>query len=86
MCHNIRCDGESWKLFGFQGELNKARGGSGAETDAVEARRPRRRDGGVDIRARGGTRAGGRCPSRGAAATWGGGAGAAAPLFPSGGN
>ena len=24
MCHKIRCDGESWKLFGFQGELNKA--------------------------------------------------------------
>ena len=25
MCHKIRCDGESWKLFGFQGELNKAK-------------------------------------------------------------
>ena len=24
MCHKIRCDEESWKLFGFQGELNKA--------------------------------------------------------------
>ena len=24
MCHKIRCDGESWKLFDFQGELNKA--------------------------------------------------------------
>ena len=25
MCHKIRCDGKSWKLFGFQSELNKAR-------------------------------------------------------------
>ena len=24
MCHKIRCDEESWKLFDFQGELNKA--------------------------------------------------------------
>jgi len=24
MCHKIRCDGEFWKLFGFQSELNKA--------------------------------------------------------------
>ena len=24
MCHKIRCDWESWKLFGFQSELNKA--------------------------------------------------------------
>jgi len=24
MCHKIRCDGKSWKLFGFQGELNNA--------------------------------------------------------------
>jgi len=24
MCHKIRYDGESWKLFGFQGELNNA--------------------------------------------------------------
>ena len=24
MCHKIRCDGEFGKLFGFQGELNKA--------------------------------------------------------------
>jgi len=24
MCHKIRCDGESWKLFDFEGELNKA--------------------------------------------------------------
>jgi len=23
MCHKIRCDEESWKLFGFQGEVNK---------------------------------------------------------------
>jgi len=26
MCHKIRCDEESWKFFGFQGELNKALG------------------------------------------------------------
>jgi len=24
MCRKIRCDGESWKVFGFWGELNKA--------------------------------------------------------------
>jgi len=24
MCRKIRCDGESWKLFEFRGELNKA--------------------------------------------------------------
>ena len=24
MCHKIRCDGKSWKLFAFQAELNKA--------------------------------------------------------------
>jgi len=24
MCHKIRCDGKSWKLFGFHGELKKA--------------------------------------------------------------
>ena len=24
MCRKIRCDRESWKLFGFWGELNKA--------------------------------------------------------------
>jgi len=24
MCHKIRCDGESWNLFGFQVELNEA--------------------------------------------------------------
>jgi len=24
MCRKIRCDRESWKLFGFRGELNKA--------------------------------------------------------------
>jgi len=24
MCYKIRCDGESWKFFGFQSELNKA--------------------------------------------------------------
>ena len=24
MCYKIRCDGESWKFFGFQRELNKA--------------------------------------------------------------
>ena len=23
MCHKIRCDGESWKLFGFQGEVKQ---------------------------------------------------------------
>jgi len=23
MCRKIRCDGESWKVFGFLGELNK---------------------------------------------------------------
>ena len=25
MCRKIRCDGESWKLFAFCGELNKAK-------------------------------------------------------------
>jgi len=24
MCHKIRCDEKSWKLFDFQDELNKA--------------------------------------------------------------
>ena len=24
MCYKIWCDGESWKVFGFWGELNKA--------------------------------------------------------------
>ena len=32
MCYKIRCDGESWKIFGFQGELNK----TVAEKDAVD--------------------------------------------------
>jgi len=25
MCRKIRCDGESWKLFEFRDELNKAK-------------------------------------------------------------
>ena len=29
MCHKIRCDEKSSKLFGFQGELNKAQGDNG---------------------------------------------------------
>ena len=33
MCHKIRCDGESWKLFGFRDELNKAYVLTGTEPD-----------------------------------------------------
>jgi hypothetical protein len=28
MCRKIRCDGKSWKVFGFLGQLNKACVGS----------------------------------------------------------
>jgi len=33
MCRKIRCDGESWKVFGFLGELNKAQLWLGAGSD-----------------------------------------------------